>query len=202
MVTLRRSVYAVVAAFVSIGLMAACAVCGGAAEMDPEIGLEMDPLEAIQRLQARIEALEDMVADLAAQIRSLRRDAALLAEQDRGEAEGVSGGGRGAEDAESASEQNVLQWKPMADGWEYRNATLIDSASGTAKFVVEVCRPEGLVKIATLTATLYDASQHIVATGTAVVLNMSGGDVRTVEFLLEGDPSSAQAFRLQVNTEM
>lgn len=152
-----------------------------------------DLLGIIRDLEARIENLESKIE-------------ALQAEVDRLNDNEVSPESEGAESTAPKSSTNdstrASSWESFARGWEYRNGTYSNIGFGTYQFLVEVRRVGGSIEMAMFTVTLYDSSGAIVATGSGFAMDMQRGDSKTVQFLLQGNPSSASSFRLQVDTEM
>lgn len=191
----RSGLGALVVALLVVGV-----VSGAATMVAAESGTvtQEQLLAEIEDLKARVKELETTVDALSRELIRLRAEVLYQSEAERDRSE--IGSDSGLTDA--AEEQSVSAWRTIRHGWEYRNASLAHNQSGSARFVVEIGRTGSAVKIATFKVTLYDSTERIVATGTAVVVSMSPGDVRTVEFVLEGDVTDATGYRLQIDSEI
>jgi uncharacterized small protein (DUF1192 family) len=191
----RSGLCALVVALLVVGV-----VSGAATAVAAESGTvsQEQLLAEIGELKARIEELEATVGALSRELIRLRAEVSSKSQAEHDQREVGSDSSR----ADATEEQSISAWKTIRHGWEYRNASLAHDQSGSARFLVEIARTGSAVRIATLKVTLYDSSERIVATGAAVVVSMSPGDVRTVEFMLDGDVTDATGFRLQIDSEI
>lgn len=191
----RSGLCALVVALLVVGV-----VSGAATAVAAESGTvsQEQLLAEIGELKARIEELEATVGALSRELIRLRAEVSSKSQAEHDQREVGSDSSR----ADATEEQSISAWKTIRHGWEYRNASLAHDQSGSARFLVEIARTGSEVRIATLKVTLYDSSERIVATGAAVVVSMSPGDVRTVEFMLDGDVTDATGFRLQIDSEI
>lgn len=183
-----------------VALLVVGVVSGAATAVAAESGTvsQEQLLAEIGELKARIEELEATVGALSRELIRLRAEVSSKSQAEHDQREVGSDSSR----ADATEEQSISAWKTIRHGWEYRNASLAHDQSGSARFLVEIARTGSAVRIATLKVTLYDSSERIVATGAAVVVSMSPGDVRTVEFMLDGDVTDATGFRLQIDSEI
>lgn len=191
----RSGLCALVVALLVVGV-----VSGAATAVAAESGTvsQEQLLAEIGELKARIEELEATVGALSRELIRLRAEVSSKSQAEHDQREVGSDSSR----ADATEEQSISAWKTIRHGWGYRNASLAHDQSGSARFLVEIARTGSEVRIATLKVTLYDSSERIVATGAAVVVSMSPGDVRTVEFMLDGDVTDATGFRLQIDSEI
>lgn len=102
---------------------------------------------------------------------------------------------------EARGNESSTEWTVLDENWRYRNAT-IQRDMFFPMFVVELQRTGPAVEGAMFTVTLYDASNRIVATGVGNVLTVRQNAIRTVQFTLQGAPSKATHFRIQVDFEI
>lgn len=183
-----------------VALLVVGVVSGAATAVAAESGTvsQEQLLAEIGELKARIEELEATVGALSRELIRLRAEVSSKSQAEHDQREVGPDSSR----ADATEEQSISAWKTIRHGWEYRNASLAHDQSGSARFLVEIARTGSAVRIATLKVTLYDSSERIVATGAAVVVSMSPGDVRTVEFMLDGDVTDATGFRLQIDSEI
>ncbi|HEX6971943.1 MAG TPA: hypothetical protein VF234_06970, partial [Limnochordia bacterium] len=135
------------------------------------------------------------IAELRALVRELSaRLAVIEAKLDRLLEDRVAGD-RAVPQAVSTDE-----WVPFAKGWRFRRTTLHHRSAGLTTALVEIERTGATpVDVVVFRATFYDGEGAIVGSGTGYAESFRPGEVRVVEFALDGELERAKTARLQVD---